>query len=238
VTADGYFIRLDHRIVLTNQFTADTTTAAGMDVGRLLAPFPGVTAAQFFANAIDTNTYGLDVVGDYALHTHDIGTYTFSLAANFTKTTVENVHIPSTLQKAFPGDDANQLNTFFFDRLSRNRIEDATPHQKGNLGVRYNLRGWSALVRADYYGRVRYKPDILSDSEDFGAKVLFDADVGYQLTKELQLTIGGDNVFDTYPDKNTRPNNISLGRFVYNRNVSQFGWNGAFYYAKLNLTFF
>jgi iron complex outermembrane receptor protein len=238
VTADGYFIRIDNRIVLTNQFISDTTTAAGMDVGRLLAPFPGVNAAQFFANAVDTNTYGLDVVADYALRTRETGTYTFSLAANFTKTTVENVHIPAGLQKAFPGDDKTQLNTFFFDRLARNRLEDSVPRQKGNLGVRYNLQPWSAELRADYYGNVKYKPDILADTETFGAKVLFDADIGYQVTRELMFTIGGDNLLNTFPDKNTKPDNLSLNRFIYNRNVSQFGWNGGFYYAKLELTFF
>ena len=96
----------------------------------------------------------------------------------------------------------------------------------------------SALLRANYYGRVRFKPDIIADTETFGAKVLFDADVGYQFTKNLQLTVGGDNLLNTFPDKNTKANNISFGRFIYNRNVSQFGWNGGFYYARLELTFF
>ena len=232
VTTDGYFIQLKNRIVLTNQFTT-----SNMDVAQILMPFPGVTAAQFFANAVDTNTTGLDVVADYAVNT-GTGTVTLSGSANFTKTEVEKVHIPASLQAAFPGADAQQLNNFFFDRLARNRLEDALPHQKGNVAVRYNFKQVSALVRADYYGRVRYKPDIISDTETFGAKVLFDADLGYQFTKNLQLTLGGDNLFNTFPDKNTRLNNISSGRFIYNRNVSQFGWNGAFYYGRVELTFF
>jgi iron complex outermembrane receptor protein len=239
ITADGYFIRLDNRIVLTNQFAADTTTAAGMDVGRLLSPFPGVSAAQFFANAIDTDTFGLDVVADYTISTKDTGKYTLSAAANFTKTEViGSPHIPSSLAAAFSGGDATQLKNFFFDRLSRNRIEDSVPHQKGNVTARYNFEQWSALLRANYYGRVIYKPDLVSDSETFGAKVLFDADVGYQFTRYLQFTIGADNLLNTFPDKNTKPDNISLGRFVYNRNVSQFGWNGGFYFARLELTFY
>ena len=232
VTADGYFIQLKNRIVLTNQFTTSNA-----DVAAILAPFPGVTAAQFFANAVDTNTTGLDVVADYAVDTGS-GTVTLSAAANFTKTEVKTVHIPASLQAAFPGADAKQLDTFFFDRLAINRLEDSLPHQKGNVAVRYNFKQVSALVRANYYGRVRYKPDLIADTETFGAKVLFDADLGYQFTKNLQLTVGGDNLLNTFPDKNTRPNNISAGRFIYNRNVSQFGWNGGFYYGKLELTFY
>jgi iron complex outermembrane receptor protein len=77
-----------------------------------------------------------------------------------------------------------------------------------------------------------------ANDQVFGAKVLFDADLGYQFTKNLQLTVGADNLLDTYPDPNTKAGNINSGRFVYNRNVTQFGWNGGFYYAKLELTFF
>jgi len=236
ITTDGYFIRLKNRITLTNQFAVGKTPA-GMDVANILAPFPGVTAAQFFANAVDTDTMGLDVVADYAIDT-GTGMVLLSGAANFTKTEVKDVHIPPGLQAAFPGDDATQLNNFFFDRLARNRLEDSVPHVKGNLAARYNYKQLSALVRANYYGQVRFKPAIVTDSQTFSAKTLFDADLGYQFTKNLQLVVGGDNLLNTFPDKNNKLNNISAGRFVYNRNVSQFGLNGAFYYVKLALTFF
>jgi iron complex outermembrane receptor protein len=50
--------------------------------------------------------------------------------------------------------------------------------------------------------------------------------------------VGADNVFNTFPDQNKKDANISLGRFIYNRNVTQFGWNGGFYYAKLQMIIF
>jgi iron complex outermembrane receptor protein len=112
------------------------------------------------------------------------------------------------------------------------------PHIKGNAGLRYKLKGLTTQLRANYYGQVRFKPASLPDSQTFGAKTLFDVDLGYQFTKNLNLTVGADNVFDTYPDRNITANNISFGRFVYNRNVTQFGMNGGFYYTKLELTFF
>jgi iron complex outermembrane receptor protein len=237
ITADGYFIQLKNRIVLTNQFTTGNA-----DVAKILMPFQGVTAAQFFANAVDTNTTGFDVVADYAVDT-GAGTVILSSAANFTKTEVKDIHIPPGLQAAFPNSSADQINAFFFDRLAKNRLEDSVPHQKGNVAVRYNFKQLSALVRANYYGKVRYKPDAVApngfaNDEVFGAKVLFDADLGYQFTKNLQLTVGGDNLLNTFPDKNQKAANISAGRFIYSRNVSQFGWNGGFYYGKLELTFF
>jgi iron complex outermembrane receptor protein len=236
VTADGYFIRLKNRITLTNQFTAGTTPA-GMAVANVLAEFPGVTAAQFFANAVDTDTMGADFVGDYAMDT-GAGTLLLSAALNLTKTEVKAVHTPSGLLSQFQGIDPAALANFFFDRLAQNRLEDSVPHVKGTAAVRYTFKQVSALVRADYYGQVRYKPAIVTDSQTFSPKTLFDADVGFQFTKNVQLVVGADNIFNTFPDQNTKANNISLGRFIYNRNVNQFGLNGGFYYGKLELTFF
>ena len=235
VTVDGYFIRLKNRIVLTSTFPTSNPVVKG-----LLAPFQGVTAAQFFANAVDTDTQGIDAVADYAVDT-GAGTLTFGVAANFTRTLVQDVKIPATLTDAFGANDpmaAATLRNFFFGRLATSRIEDSVPRQKGFAQVRYSLKQLSALVRANYYGRVRYQADLTVNDEEFGAKVLFDVDLGYQFTKNLHLSVGADNVLDTYPDKQVKGSNISLGRFIYSRNVSQFGQNGGFYYGRLELTFF
>ncbi len=231
ITTDGYFIRLRDRIVLTSQFTN-----ANSVVRDILAPFPGVSQAQFFANAVDTDTRGVDVVIDYS---HEVGDGTLALtaSANFTTTQVKQVNIPRSLEQRF-GANPDQLKTFFFGRLATNRLEDSVPHQKGTAAVRYSLAGLSALVRANYYGRVRYRADDPAADEVFGAKVLFDVDVGYQITKNVLFSIGADNVLNTYPDPVEKDVNSSFGRFVYSRNVSQFGENGGFYYVKLGLTLF
>ena len=90
-------------------------------------------------------------------------------------------------------------------------------------------------VRADYYGKVRYRPDNATNDEDFGAKILIDVDLGYHVTKDLMLSVGADNLLNTFPDAQIKDANISFGRFIYSRNVTQFGQNGGFYYAKLQL---
>jgi len=244
ITADGYFIRLKNRITLTNAFqtslansTDPAQAAAGMVIKTILAPYPGVTSAQFFANAVDTDTMGADIVGDYAINT-GAGTLLFSSALNLTKTEVKAVHAPKQLSDTFADIKPEVFASLYFDRLAQNRLEDTVPHVKGYASLRYTLRQLTALVRADYYGQVRYRPVVVADGQTFSPKTLFDAELGYQVTKNVQLTVGGDNVFDTYPDKNLKANNTLNGRLVYNRNVSQFGMNGAFYYGKLELTFF
>ena len=231
-TADAYFIRIRDRIVLTSQFP--NTNAA---VASLLAPFPFVSQAQFFANAVDTDTKGIDLVADYTLHIA-ASTVTLTASANFTTTEVTDVNVPASLEAAFAGEDPAALNTYYFGRAARNRLEDAVPHQRATAAASYAQGPFSALLRANFYGSVHYKPDLPENDEEFGAKTLFDADLGYQLTPGLRLGVGGENVFNTFPDRNQKPANISSGRFVYNRNVSQFGSNGAFYYVRLRLTAF
>ena len=229
ITADGYFIQIRDRIALTSQF-ANTDPI----VAQILAPFPGVSQAQFFANAVDTNTTGVDVVADFTTQLPH-GAITLTGKANFSKTEVTHVNIPESLANRF-GNDA-MLQTFFFGRAAKNRLEDLIPHQKGFVAVRYAADGLSALVRANYYGRALYKPDNPANDEVFGAKVLVDVDVGYQANKNVYFAIGADNLFDVFPDPQVKDANISFGRFIYSRNVSQFGMNGGFYYAKLELTF-
>jgi iron complex outermembrane receptor protein len=237
ITTDGYFIRIKNRIVMTSQFPASDPA-----VGPILAPFQGVTRAQFFANAVDTDTRGIDAVVDYAVRTVG-GSLVVSGAANFTKTEVTNVHIPQSLQDRFMelGGDPALLRTYFFGRLAKNRLEDSLPHQRGTASVRYTFHGWSALVRGNYYGRIRYKSDPNAsggyNDELFRAKTLFDVNLELPLTRHARITLGADNLFNTFPDPQKDPANINLGRFVYSRFVTQFGMNGGFYFGKVELTF-
>lgn len=231
LTVDGYLINIDDRIVLTSRFTN-----ANPAVREILLPFAGVSQVQFFANAVDTMTMGLDVVADYSMDVGE-GSLAFTASANFTRTNVEDVKIPASLRAAFADNEA-ALRTSFFGRQEENRLEDAVPRVRGTFSTRYTMGLLSALARANYYGSVRSKPDNSANDEEFGAKVIFDLDVGYQLTKSLRLTVGADNLLNTFPDKQKKDANISFGRFVYSRNVSQFGQNGGYYYSKLQLTFF
>ena len=217
--------------MLTSQFSS-----ANPIVAQILAPFPSVSQAQFFANAVNTDTKGVDVVADYATEA-GAGTLTFTGAANFSQTLVTKVNIPDSLASTFSA-APDQLRTFFFGRLAQNRLETSVPRQKGFLGARYVVNGVTALLRADYYGKVYYRADNPADDEVFGAKILFDLDVGYQVSRTLRIGLGADNLLNTFPDKQVKANNISLGRFIYSRNVTQFGQNGGFYYGKLELTFF
>ena len=67
----------------------------------------------------------------------------------------------------------------------------------------------------------------------------------YAFSDAFSLTLGANNVFDTYPDKwnNKRDGKVgeaasySNGQTPYTRNANQFGFNGSYYYLTANVTF-
>ncbi len=224
ITADLYRITIDDRIVLTSRFSDSDPTVA-----MLLAPFAssGVGAAQFFANAVDTETLGLDLVLAYVERVGD-GQLTLTGAANFTKTDVEKINVPSSLLRGFE--------STIFNREERNRLEDALPRQKAAVGVTYDVDRFTFGTQANYFGSVEYKPTDSANDESFGAKVLLDAHFGVDIFTGTRLVVGANNIFNTFPDRHQIPGNLSDGRFPYSRRVTQFGTNGGFYYARLQLT--
>jgi len=226
VTADAYRITIDNRVVLTSQFTTATPGAAD------LFP-PNIGRAQFFANAVDTRTIGTDVVVDYSV---DMAKGRFGLtgAANFTKTTVEHVNVPQGVADQFGQGNVEAVKKVILNREDENRLEDALPHQKGLVQARYAKGPVAGLIRANYYGEIVAKhPTDITQDEHFGGKTLFDADVSYEIANGFKVAVGGENVFNVYPDKQVNYGNTSNGQFQYSRRVSQFGMNGAFYYLRL-----
>lgn len=79
-TVDGYMVKVKDRIVLSGLFSAGDSSLPLAFITQLNAI--GVSTAQFFANAVNTTNYGLDVVVDY---TKKFGRNTFKalLAGNF-----------------------------------------------------------------------------------------------------------------------------------------------------------
>ena len=231
LTADFYHISIDDRIVLTSRFTnADATVAS------LLAPFAasGVREVQFFANAVDTKTNGVDVVAQYATTIGD-GTLNLTGSVNITDTEVERVNVPQSVANKFAGGDLDAVKTTIFNREEQNRLEDALPREKASFSARFARDRYSVTARATYYGSIEYKPTNPDNDETFGSKTLIDLDITFDIIPQVQLSVGGTNIFNTFPDEHQLDANRSSERFIYSRRVTQFGTNGGFYYGKLKL---
>ena len=241
ITADAYYIKIRDKIIQTGGF-------AGSDIGGALKSV--ITAdgiAQFFTNAADVETKGIDLVANYRTRAGS-GQLTYSLAANWNQVAFTRVY-PATLRigadNQLPADPtlrAQYLSDIYLNRNSRGSFEHGSPRQKYIGSIVYQKGPFSAMARGIYYGAVQYfsnyheTDDITSPYADYnlGARATLDLSVGYQLLKQARLSIGGDNVTNTYPTR-TRADLTDSGRFAYDN--YQMGFQGAYYYARLNVQF-
>ena len=115
LTVDAYQIDINDRIALSSQFSRANALVAGY---LNAAGATDVGIVQFFSNAIDTRTRGLDIVANERLTLSESSTLSLTAAANFTETEVRSVNVPSQLEDA-------TLRTIFFDRQQTGRLEDA-----------------------------------------------------------------------------------------------------------------
>lgn len=227
LTVDGYFTAIEDRVVLTGNFSRPDTA------GELQTLFDAANAtrARFFANAIDTETKGLDIVVSHKANVSDY-TLTSDFAFSFNKTTrVDDIHASEQL--------VSQIDTYFGER-ERYFLEFATPRVKANLSNMLRGDNWNIFMRNSFFGAVT-NPDLTDTTGDgvrdthpeFGSKIITDLSFGYDFNENLTITIGSSNIFDVYPD--AAPADLTSGNnFVYPRVTSQFGINGRNVFARLN----
>ena len=66
-------------------------------------------------------------------------------------------------------------------------------------------------------------------------KIITDLSVGYEISNNISLTVGANNLLDVYPDE-ADPAFQSSGRFVYSRRSPQFSFGGRHLFARLAFT--
>jgi iron complex outermembrane receptor protein len=239
LSADYYRVSIQDRVVLTALF--DTGDAVlGDAISAIVAPFPGVGSTQFFVNSVNTTTNGVDIVLDYSYRLPN-GQLKLTAAANFTSTAVDEVNVPQSMLDKFAGipGGAARVSELFLGRYGRNRLEDLQPRQKATLGLRWDRGPFAIGLRGNFFGPTEYRSDSEVDGvfldESFGAKATLDVDLSYRMGKML-WSIGGNNVFNTFPDEVQRPDNRNNESFLYspvgNTAGAPYGIDGAFFFAR------
>jgi iron complex outermembrane receptor protein len=226
LTVDYYNIYITDRVVLTGNFQGGTSTEQDREIGRLLAA-ANANRANFFVNAIDSRTQGVDIVTSYQT-TFGKGSLRADLAATFAQTKLEG---PIKTSPQLAGKEGT-----YFDETSRIFLEAAVPRQKVNLTLNYRVNKFNIFFRNVYFGAVNEATNNVDNQQEFAAKVVSDLSVGYDIAKGTNFTIGANNLFDVYPDL-AIPANQSSGRFLYSRRSQQFGTNGRYVFARLNFSF-
>ncbi|WES96181.1 TonB-dependent receptor [Chryseobacterium arthrosphaerae] len=219
ITVDGYIIKVKDRIVITSNIT-DSRLADPQVVGE----GNSVESGRFFANAIDTETKGVDVVVSYDWKLAG-GNLNINLAGNYTETKITDFHFPENL-----GTPQNE----FFGPDQINIIETLSPKTKASLGLTYGIGKFSFLVRNTYFGKVIRDGFPFGEVQEFSPKVVTDISVGYDITKNINFTVGANNVFDVFPDLQIYKNSY-YGVFKYA--PVQMGTLGNYFFGRLNFNF-
>ncbi|AZA91491.1 Enterobactin outer-membrane receptor [Chryseobacterium nakagawai] len=219
ITVDGYIIKVKDRIVITSNIT-DSRLSDISVVGEGNA----VESGRFFANAIDTETKGVDVVVSYDWKLAG-GNLNINLAGNYTETKITDFHFPEHL-----GTPQNE----FFGPDQINIIETLSPKTKASLGLTYGIGKFNFLVRNTYFGKVIRDGFPFGEVQEFSPKVVTDISVGYDITKNINFTVGANNVLDVFPDLQIYKNSY-YGVFKYA--PVQMGTLGSYFFGRLNFNF-
>ncbi len=237
LSVDAYQIKVRDQIALSENLS-------GTVVAALLAANPAtnsVTAGRYFLNGIRSTTKGIDIVAHYRTRTESIGTFDLTAAANFNDIKVTRAPAPATITAPVAGVPTSTTLPIF----SRQRIvsfEQGTPRTKVVGTIDWSLQDLGVTARASYYGDVT-QPSANGFAEDdihTGKHTIFDLEARYQVVRNLNVAIGANNLFDTYPDavaltssRGTVLNSTGLVGFPY---YSPFGFNGRYLYARLGVS--
>lgn len=224
-TVDVYRTYLRHAIIQSSSFndagTRNFLTAAG---------YPGVGAASFFTNAIDERVDGIDLEGHWNRDLGAAGHLALSGAVNFNNPKVQSV-------AATPPELAAVTPIPLFNRASIVGVEHGTPRNRVNLSANWQFHQFGVFLRETRYGSVEsYGSNPPFTDQVYGARWLTDLDVSYDVTPHLKVTVGAQDLFDVYPDKNN-PYNNAAGLTPYAGSLSPFGFNGGFYFARVLLRY-
>ena len=216
ITLDAYYVTIADRIVLTDGFGQDDDS-----IGATLEAL-NVGYARFFTNAVDTKTMGLDAIISYKIYMND-NTLTLTYAGNFNQMEVTAIHTNELL--------AGKEDNYFSDREEYFLLA-SEKKKKMHFNVEYATSKLNVNLRANYFGAINLI-NYSVEEYTYSPKTTLDASIGYDITSNMHLTIGGTNLLNTYPD-DTDPYETETGGAW---DAVQMGFNGLFMYSKLGFKF-
>ena len=219
---DYYRIKIDNRIGLVSktvtQATVDQLAAGGYPNAQLLLG----SDASYFGNAFGSHIKGIDFVIDTR---HQLGDGTLNVDFRYNRNKQDVVKVkPNTLN-----------NDFVYD------LEHQVPKSRSVLSFDYGLHRFDAIARINRYGGWSTTVGLFGsnnppdDVDHYSGKTLLDLEARFKFNDTFSVAVGGNNVFNTYPGKEQNGTLQFLG--VKYALTSPFGFNGAFWYARVTASF-
>jgi iron complex outermembrane receptor protein len=222
LTLDYYYIDIENRLaLLTNTIDQDdveTLLDAGIENAELLLG----SNANFFINGFDSKIQGVDFAATTAVDFAG-GGLVIDFRHNYNRQEVSNV-TPNTIDAARVYD-----------------LEHQIPTQRSVLTFDWDSGGiFGALLRLNYYDDWQTTAGLFNSSNppdkfSYSSTLLVDAEVSATFNEMFTVTLGGENIFDEYPDDEQDGTLRFLG--VEDALTSPFGFNGGFYYLRLSASF-
>ncbi|WP_241695583.1 TonB-dependent receptor plug domain-containing protein [Sphingomonas ursincola] len=244
-TLDYYNIKVKDRIGITGNFNvtaANRTALLALGVANAL----DLGQINFFTNGFATRTQGIDAVLTHKAAT-GIGNFNTSLAVNWNKTEVTSIR--SVVQSAAIGGASAPL----IDRVREGNIEESLPRWRAVLSETFTSGMFDVTARVNYASSITtyFAPATGFDPafaslypnpwpKTFDAEVWADLEVGITFAEKYRIAVGGQNIFDNYPERETRniyPQTGGAANGSLYPDTSPLGWAGGFWYVRGTVSF-
>lgn len=245
VTLDYYNITVRDRIGITGQFIPTLDEQTQLDALGVPGAFD-LGRVRYFTNGFKTRTQGVDLVVTHRADT-DIGNFNTSLAVNYNDTKVLETKLTP---------DGREL----IDAVRRGNIERSLPRWRAVLSETYTNGMFDFTGRVNYFGNytsfnevqgipaavdpVEFR-EIYLDVDGAWPKTFrsdwsFDAEIGVTFAERHRFAIGVENLFDRYPERETRNVFPSTGGQANGNGYadsSPLGYMGGFWYVRAQVKF-
>ena len=214
ITVDYFNVEVKDRITLSKDFkVTDADVLALETLGILDAS--SYDSVKYFTNDFDTTTQGIDVVANYKVDMLG-GETNYSFAYNWTDTSIDNWN-----------------NEFVSETVVR-QMEDGLPDHKGTFTLQHTNNDLDGFVRVNYFGgHYEAHAEVGDWPIDIDSAITVDAEISYAATEQLVLSLGAQNIFDQYPNKNPYAESLGAKYPV----TSVMGFSGGYYYLKAQYKF-
>ena len=221
VTVDAYQINIKDRIVYSGGFSRTLLGFAATD-------YLGVNNVNFFANAANTTTKGIDAVISGKFLINSKSQLNVTLAANFNQNKVTSVNSTKLIDDPAKNDVTKSPDTWFknllFDRQQISRIEVWQPKDKMVFSATYSIGKFDFTARLNRFGETKYVHNVYTDAkkadgtfwntqfsrdadgkalieQTFAPVLITDLVIGFRPTKSISISVGANNLLDVYPQQ-------------------------------------
>lgn len=221
-TVDVYQTKIDDRIVLSETLT-------GTLVRQLLtqAGFPTYSGAQYFTNAADTRTRGVDLTARYRWQLGTDHRLDLSAGYNYNQTDITRIKAPPTVL-------AN-AGLVLIGHEARGIIEESNPRTFARVAADYTRHDFDAHIQVVRYGTYWARNATVSLDQHFSPQAIANLSAGYRLFGHAHVSVGVNDLTNSHPDK-VLPGARNPVVSLYS-GLSPEGGAGRTYYTRLDFNF-